>query len=221
MVVAFAILEVLVDCFCFIVLKAKENFVTLCFMKNGLEKFNNLVDAFNSLPTVGKKSALRYAYHLVLHDAYGGMKLAHALESALRDVRRCELCGGLSENEVCDICMDDMREQNTLCLVESAKDIFVLEENANYNGLYFVVESLEEEVVEKLIQRVKENSVSELIFALTPGLASDGVMLFIEDRLADFDITFTKIAQGVPTGVNLENVDNLSLSKALESRIKV
>lgn len=190
-------------------------------MKNGLEKFNNLVDAFNSLPTVGKKSALRFAYHLVLHDAYGGMKLAHALESALRDVRRCEWCGGLSENEVCDICMDEMREQGVLCLVESAKDIFVLEENASYNGLYFVIESLDEETITKLIHRVEENSINELIFALTPGLSSDGVMLFIEDRLSSFDIKFTKIAQGVPTGVNLENVDNLSLAKALESRTKV
>lgn len=190
-------------------------------MKNSLEKFNNLVEAFNTLPTVGKKSALRYAYHLVLNDPYGGMKLAHTLESALREVRRCECCGGLSEDEVCDICLDDTREQNILCLVESAKDIFVLEENGTYNGLYFVLEDLDEKSVDRLIKRVEENEVSEIIFALTPGLSNDGVILFVEDKLSCFDITFTKIAQGVPTGVNLENVDNLSLSKALESRTKV
>lgn len=190
-------------------------------MKYKLEKFYNLVDGFNSLPTVGKKSALRFAYHIILNDSYGGMKLAHAIENALRNVRKCELCGGLSENEVCDICLDEMRQSNILCLVESPKDILVLEENGSYDGLYFVLENLDENTMEKLQQRVSQNSVTEIIFALTPSLSNDGIILYIEDKLANQNITFTKIAQGVPTGVNIENVDNLSLTKALTSRTKI
>ncbi|PID47194.1 MAG: recombination protein RecR [Proteobacteria bacterium] len=190
-------------------------------MKNSLEKFNNLVDAFNALPTVGKKSAMRFAYHLVLKDSYGGMKLAYAIESAIRNTKKCELCGGLSEHEVCDICLDDTRDSGILCLVESVKDMLVLEENGAYEGLYFVLDSLDEEMILKLEKRIEENGVQEIIFALTPGLSSDGIMLFIEDKLSKFDLKFTKIAQGVPTGVNLENVDTLSLSKALQSRTKI
>ncbi len=188
--------------------------------KRGLEKFNNLVDALSALPTVGKKSALRYAYHMVLHDSFAALKLSHAIENAVSNIKRCKLCGGLSEDEICDICFDDSRDSEKLCIVESAKDIFVIEEGAMYTGRYFVLENLDEEQLENLKSLI-EAGVGEIIFAFTPSLANDGVILFIEDKLKAYDLKFTKIAQGVPTGVNLENVDMLSLSKALDDRVKV
>lgn len=186
----------------------------------GLEKFNKLVEAFEKLPTVGKKSALRFAYHVVLHDTFGAMKLSSAIENAIKSIRPCERCGGLSEHEICDICLDERRDIQKLCIVESAKDIFVLEEHKLFDGKYFVLSSLDEEVLEKLESSIKEG-VKEIIFALTPSMASDGLILFIEDRLKEYGLVFTKIAQGVPTGVHLENVDMLSLSKALEARTKI
>ncbi len=188
--------------------------------KRGLEKFSNLVDALSSLPTVGKKSALRYAYHMVLHDSFGALKLSHAIENAVSNIKRCSKCGGLSEDEICDICFDETRDSEKLCIVESAKDIFVIEEGVDYDGRYFVLENLDEEKLTHLKCLIEEG-VSEVIFAFTPSLANDGVILFIEDKLKEYDLTFTKIAQGVPTGVNLENVDMLSLSKALSDRVKV
>ncbi len=190
-------------------------------MKQKLEKFENLVDGFNSLPSIGKKSALRLAYHIVLNDAYAGMRLAHSIETALRSLRKCDNCGGLSEHELCDICLDMERQREILCLVESPKDIFILEENGSFEGVYFVLESLEDEDIKKLQNLARENEVKELIFALTPNLQNDGIILFIEDKLKEYDIKFTKIAQGIPTGVSIENVDSLSLSKALLSRTKV
>jgi recombination protein RecR len=189
-------------------------------MMRGLEKFNALVEAFESLPTVGKKSALRFAYHTVLHDTFGAMKLSSAIENAIRSIRQCEKCGSLSEHEICDICLDDRRDIRKLCIVESAKDIFVLEEHKLFDGRYFVLSALDEEMLSRLEEMIKEGA-KEIIFALTPSMASDGLILFIEDKLKAHDIVFTKIAQGVPTGVHLENVDMLSLSKALESRTKI
>ena len=188
--------------------------------KRGLEKFSNLVDALSSLPTVGKRSALRYAYHMVLHDSFGALKLSHAIENAVSNIKRCSKCGGLSEDEICDICFDETRDSEKLCIVESAKDIFVIEEGVDYDGRYFVLENLDEEKLTHLKCLIEEG-VGEVIFAFTPSLANDGVILFIEDKLKEYDLTFTKIAQGVPTGVNLENVDMLSLSKALSDRVKV
>lgn len=185
-----------------------------------LEKFNYLVEAFNALPTVGKKSALRFAYHLALSDKFSAIKLAYAIEDAVNSVRKCECCKGLSENEVCDICLDDDRQNGQLCIVESAKDIFTFEEHSLFNGRYFVLDSLEEQRVNELKNIVKEAYIKEVIFAFTPGLASDAMMLFVEDKLQCGNVIFTKIAQGVPTGVSLENVDMLSLSKALEARTK-
>ena len=185
-----------------------------------LEKFDNLVEALSSLPSVGKKSAQRFAYHLVLNDTCSAMKISNAIESAVLSIRSCERCGGLSEYEICSICLDDQRDNSKLCIVESAKDLLILEENNLYNGVYFVIDSLEEECIQKL-KVIVDSGISEVIFALTPSLANDAVIIFIEDKLKDFDLEFTKIAQGVPTGVSLENVDMLSLSKALSLRTRV
>jgi recombination protein RecR len=189
-------------------------------LRHKLEKFNNLVEAFESIPTVGKKSALRFAYHLVLNDTFLAMKLSNAIESAVKSIKKCQICGALSENEICEICLDESRDESKICIVENAKDIFVLEENRLFDGRYFVLENLEEESIKRL-KDVVENGVKEMIFALTPSLSNDAVILFVEDKLKDLSINFTKIAQGVPTGVHLENVDMLSLSKAIDSRVKV
>jgi len=184
-----------------------------------LEKFDNLVEAFSTLPSVGKKSAQRFAYHLVLNDTFNAMKISNAIESAIRSIRSCERCGGLSEHEICDICLDEHRDSSKLCITESAKDILVLEENNLYDGVYFVLDCLEEDKIIGL-KEIVAGGIEEVIFALTPSLSNDAVIIFIEDKLKEFDIKFTKIAQGVPTGVHLENVDMLSLSKAINLRIK-
>ena len=186
-----------------------------------LEKFDNLVDALMQLPTVGKKSALRFAYHMVLGDSFSAMKLSHSIEDALTSIQKCSLCSGLSEDEICSICADEQRLNTMLCIVDTPKDIFVLEESSVYEGRYFVLSSIEKESIEALKKRVSEDAVTEILFALTPSLANDSIMIFIEEKLKDFDIVFTKIAQGVPTGVTLENVDILSLTKALSDRVKL
>ncbi|MFK5881582.1 MAG: recombination mediator RecR [Sulfurospirillum sp.] len=189
-------------------------------LKHKLEKFDNLVEAFEAIPTIGKKSALRFAYHLVLNDTFLAMKLSNAIESAVKSIKKCQICGAISENEICEICLDEQRDKSKICIVENAKDIFVLEENALFDGKYFVLENLEKDTISKL-KEIADDDVREMIFALTPSLSNDAVMLFVEDQLEAFDISFTKIAQGVPTGVHLENVDMLSLSKAMDLRVKL
>lgn len=190
-------------------------------MKKGLEKFYDLVEAFESLPTIGKKSAQRLAYHIVMQDNHCGKKLAHSIENAIKSISKCRSCGSISQNEICEICLDDSREKQILCIVQSAKDIFIIEESKQFTGFYFVIEELELEILEKLICFIKDNCVSELLFAITPSLSNDAFILFIEDKLKDFNINFSKIAQGVPTGVSLENVDILSLAKAIQSKVSV
>jgi len=190
-------------------------------MKKGLQKFYSLVEAFEMLPTIGKKSALRLAYHVVMNDTYCGIKLAHSIENAIGSITRCSVCHNISEHEICEICLDEHREAGLLCLVQNAKDIFTIEESKQFSGRYFVLEQLEEHTVDKLVNLVQEYDIKEILFAITPSLANDAFILFIEDRLSKFDIKFTKIAQGVPTGVSLENVDLLSLSKAIQSKVQI
>ncbi|MBL4730918.1 MAG: recombination protein RecR [Sulfurimonas sp.] len=188
-------------------------------MNNSLDKFNRLVDALGELPSIGKKSATRLAYFMVMNDSFVGMKISNAIEDALGSLKQCQKCGGMSEDELCYICCDERRDTTLLCIVENAKDILLLEENGLFDGRYFVLESLDEVTILQLIRLASD--ISEIVFAITPSIANDAVILYIEDKLSDFDISFSKIAQGVPTGVSLENIDLLSLTRALEDRVRV
>ena len=187
---------------------------------NNLDKFNRLVDALQELPTIGKKSATRLAYFMVMNDSYVGLKISHAIEDALGSLKKCTKCGGMSEDELCSICCDERRDHTLLCIVETAKDILLLEENGLFDGRYFVLESLDEFSINHLVA-IATDGICELVFAITPSIANDALMLYIEDKLSHLDVNFTKIAQGVPTGVSLENIDLLSLTRALEDRVRV
>ncbi len=189
-------------------------------MSYSLQKFNKLVEALELLPTIGKKSAIRLAYHMVMRDNFCALKLTQAIEDALSHIKECSVCGGMCEDEICHICSDERRDKALLCIVESAKDILLLEENALFDGYYFVLDRLDETIMQKLITNVN-SGVEEIVFALTPSIQNDALMLYIEDKLSEFNLSYTRIAQGVPTGVSLENIDTLSLSRALKDRVKV
>ncbi|EIX2570225.1 recombination protein RecR [Campylobacter coli] len=187
----------------------------------GIEKFNELVESFAKLPTIGKKTAIRLAYHISTGNQLEGMKLAHNIENAIRFIKPCQQCGSLSENELCEICTDDERDKNCLCIVQSPKDVLVIEESKSYGGLYFVLDELNDEKLAQLRQMILKLQSKELIFAFTHNLNSDAMIFYIEDRLKDLNLQFSKIAQGIPSGVNLENVDFISLNKAINFRTKV
>ncbi len=189
-------------------------------MKGSLDKYNRLIDALQELPTIGKKSATRLAYFMLMKDSYVGIRIAHAIEDALGSIKKCSLCGGMSEDELCFICTDESRDHTVLCIVENARDILLLEENGLFDGRYFVLDTLEELSISHLESTVKAG-ITEVVFALTPSIANDAVILYIEDKLDIYNLSYTKIAQGVPTGVSLENIDILSLTRALEDRVRV
>ena len=187
--------------------------------KYKIEAFENLVNAFQEMPSIGKKSAIKMAYHLVMEDSFSAMKLAHAIEEGVNTIRRCRKCHNMSEDELCAICADEYRDETKLCVVQSAKDILTIEGSGQYNGVYYIVRELSDLDEYHLKQAVK--GIEEVIFAFPPSLATDTMILYIEDKLQDMDLLFSKIAQGVPTGVELDNIDVISLSRALESRVKV
>jgi recombination protein RecR len=187
--------------------------------KYKIEAFENLVEAFGSLPSIGKKTAIRLAYHAVMEDGFGAMKLAHALETGVNTIHKCSKCHNMSEDELCSICSDPYRDNTKLCIVQSAKDILTIEESGQFDGVYYVVTEVRDLDESHLFYAVQ--GVSEIIFAFPPSISTDTMILYIEDKLKGLDIHFTKIAQGVPTGVELENIDIMSLSRALEARVKI
>jgi len=184
-----------------------------------VDSFERLVEALTALPTIGQKSAVRLAYHMVLRDNFSAIKLSHAIEEAVMKVRRCSRCHNITENEYCDICLDENRDRSKLCIVQSAKDIFSIEDSGLYDGLYYIITSIED-IDEEHLQKISKG-VEEIIFAFPPSVSADMMMLYIENKLEGRDITFSKIAQGVPTGVELDSIDTLSLSRAIEDRVRV
>lgn len=187
-------------------------------MNYKLDKFEKLVESLENLPTIGKKSAIKLAYHLVLSDSFNALKLAHNIEDAIQSLQRCQKCFNISEDEICKICDDEFRDP-VLCVVQSPKDIEIIEQSGQFKGRYYVIDSIQMLDMEHLKEVAKENE--EVIFAFSPSVANDSMILYIEDKLSDLEINFSKIAQGVPTGVSLESIDMLSLSHALKSRTVV
>ena len=192
--------------------------------KMGLQSFFALVEALEQIPAIGKKSAQKIALTLSTEDKFLGLKVAHTLEEATRNVRICEKCLGLSESEVCEICLDSTRENGALCIVAHPKDIFTIEAMGEFRGRYFVLDSkahMQDIDFALLARRIESENIVEVIFALSPTLANEAIMLFVEDALQNTNLRFTKIAQGVPTGIGLDSIDQLSLSRALSARVKI
>ncbi|TLD95734.1 recombination protein RecR [Helicobacter jaachi] len=191
--------------------------------KFSLKAFFELISALEKLPAIGKKSAQKMAYALCLEDKFLGLNIAHAIENAALSVQRCQKCFGISESEICEICSSHTRQNGELCIVASPKDIFTIEDIGEFCGRYFVLDSqndLEQIDFKLLNNRIITESIQEIIFALSPSLANEAIMLYIEDKITS-PLRFSKIAQGVPTGIGLDSIDQLSLSRAISLRVKL
>lgn len=192
--------------------------------KKGLQSFYMLIESLEQIPAIGKKSAQKIAFNLSLENKFLSFRLATALEESARNVRLCQKCLSLSESEICEICLDSTRANGELCIVGHQKDVFTIEAINEFHGRYFVLDSkaeLKDIDFSLLKARIQEENIQEVIFALSPTLANEAIMLFVEDKLECFaNLRFSKIAQGVPTGIGLDSVDQLSLSRALSARVK-
>ncbi len=186
-----------------------------------LESFYDLVEALEKLPSIGKKSAEKMAYMLCVENKALGIKIAHCIQEANLKVCKCKWCGGLSQEEECQICQDTDRNNGELCIIAHPRDISIIENIDFFNGKYFVLESLETTDFDHLFALISHHQIKEIIFGLSPSLANDALILFIEDRLKHLKLTFSKIAQGVPTGIGFDHIDHLSLSSAFKGRMKI
>lgn len=186
-----------------------------------------LVDALRVLPGVGPKSAQRMALHLLERQRAGGLKLADVLTRAMAQVRECRECQSLTEQEVCHLCSSTTRDRSLLCVVENPVDVLAVESAVSYRGLYFVLKGHlspldgigpKELGIPKLLNRVREGDVQELILATNPTVEGEATAHYIREALRDTGITVSRIAHGVPMGGELEFVDGNTLAHALAGR---
>ena len=188
---------------------------------------DQLVDVLRCLPGVGPKSAQRMAFHLLERDREGGFKLAESLEKSMREVGRCSSCRTLTEQAQCSICKDSQRDRSLVCVVESPADVVAFEQSGIYRGLYFVlmghlspIDGLgpAEIGISDLLERVKNESVVEVILATNPTVEGEATAYYIAEQVKSLNVQVSRIAHGVPLGGELEYVDVGTLAHALSGR---
>jgi recombination protein RecR len=186
-----------------------------------------LVEALRRLPGVGVKSAQRMAYHLLQHERDAAMQLSYALDHAVHSIRHCERCHTFTEQPVCQTCLDPMRDEYTLCVVETPADQAAIERTGSYKGLYFVLMGKLSPLdgigahdigLPELLERVGDGQVQELIIAT--GFTAEGEVTahVIGEALRPRGVKVTRLARGVPIGSELEYVDLGTIAYAFSDR---
>ena len=193
------------------------------------KSFQELVESFKMLPGIGTKGAERMVYHVLEMEEDKVQHFADSLVDFKKKIHYCKCCGHICEDELCDICSDDSRDQTTICVVESPKDVFAMEKLKEYHGLYHVLhgtmsimdgKTIDDLNIQTLFDRLNDN-IEEVIIATNPTREGETTALFLAKLLAKQNINVTRIANGLPIGSNLDYADELTLLKSLEGRKKL
>ena len=191
---------------------------------------DRLIEAFQVLPGVGRKSAQRMAYHLLERARPEGQALAEALTAALGSVRHCARCRNFSEDALCPVCASDRRDPRRICVVESPSDIEVIEQTGVFDGRYFVllghlspIDGIgpEQLGLDLLARQLAEGDVEELILALNATVEGEATAWYLQQLADEHGVTVTRLAQGVPFGAELEYLDAQTLAQAFQLRRRV
>lgn len=186
-----------------------------------------LIQSLTCLPGVGDKSAQRMAFYLLQRNREGGRHLANVLERAMTQIRHCRDCRTLTENDVCEICADPQRDDDVLCVVETAADVWVVDQATRFRGRYFVLHGRlspldgigpDQLGVDLLEQRMASGKIKEVILATNSTIEGQATAHFIAEIAAKHHILATRIAHGVPMGGELEFIDSGTLAHAFNGR---
>lgn len=186
------------------------------------------VDAFASLPGIGKKTALRLVLHLTQQPKETVQQFAASVQRMRENIRECERCFNLSDDKLCTICADKRRDETTICVVEGIRDVMAIEDTGQYRGVYHVLGGVISPIegvgpsdlnIDALQQRVKEEGVKEVIMAINPTIEGDTTIFYISKKLKDQAVKVSTIARGVSFGGELEYADELTLGRSIVARV--
>lgn len=190
------------------------------------KSLQNLIDAFKSLPGVGAKTAERYALCILDQSVEDVEDFASSLLKVKNNIKTCSICGNITEGNICDICANENRKKEYICVVQHPKDIFAIEKTG-YSGYYHVLNGaisttkgiLPDDInIKSLYERL--DGIREVIIATNPTLDGETTALYLSKTLKERNVEVTRLAHGLPMGANLDYADELTLIKAMEGRIK-
>ena len=191
-----------------------------------IDSFDRLVGEFSRLPSVGKKTAQRYAYFLLTMTDADVQNFADAILQAKRNIHYCKVCANFTDEEVCDICSKSNKDP-IICVVKEPKDVSQLEKVRDFNGSYHVLHGVINPLENKgpndinlmsLLDRVNKEHIKEVIVATNPDVEGEATAIYIANLLKPLGVKVTRLAQGVAMGSELEFTDPVTLSKAIQSR---
>ena len=186
------------------------------------------VNAFSTLPGVGKKTALRLVLHLVNQEPEASEQLASAIATMRSQIKHCQICHNISDQPVCEICRSPRRDPAVICVVEGIREVMAIEDTGQYQGLYHVLGGVVSPIegvgpdqlnIDTLVQRVQAGKVKELIMAVSPTIEGDTTIYYISKKLQDYEVKISTIARGVAFGGNLEYADELTLGRSIVARV--
>ena len=195
-------------------------------------KILNLVNAYKLLPGIGQKNAERLAFYTLEMDSEQIEYISDTIINTYKCVKKCSVCNNYTDNEngLCDICIDEDRENKVLCIVEDPKIVYFMEKNKIFPGKYFVLNNLispiegigpEDIGLDKLKNMLETNNISEIIIAIKSSIEGETTALYIKELFKSPNIKISKIASGIPMGADFEYIDNLTLEKAIEERKEI
>lgn len=186
-----------------------------------------VVDALQSLPGVGAKSAQRMALHLLKEGPHGMEQLGNLLLQAAHRVGFCESCGAFTDQPICSICQDGKRDPSVIVVVAEASNVITFERNGQFRGRYFVLGGLisplhgvgpDQLKIRELLKRLEDHAIQEIVLALNPTMDGESTAAWLARVLAPLGLKVTRIGMGLPVGSDLEYADDLTLSRAMEGR---
>ena len=186
------------------------------------------VQAFATLPGIGRKTALRLALHLVNRPVEVSEQFAEAILQMRQHIKSCDVCGNLADEPVCGICSDTRRDQGLVCVVESIRDVMAIEDTLQFRGLYHVLGGVisplegigpQDLNIDTLVRRVEAGGIRELIMAISPTIEGETTIFYLSKLLRGKPVQISTIARGVAFGGELEYADELTLGRSIVTRI--
>ncbi len=187
----------------------------------------NLIDALCMLPGVGRRSALRMAFHILRMDPAQARELSSAIARVQDEIHFCSRCGSLTDVELCSVCTDTRRDVRLLCVVEEAQDVYAIERTGEFRGRYHVLGGAlspldgvgpEDLRLRELTGRLTEEPVEEVFLATNPTLEGDATAQYVATLLRPRQVRLTRISHGIPTGTPLEYADEGALARSIRAR---
>lgn len=196
-------------------------------MSYNIPSVEKLIDKFTSLPSIGRKSAQRIAFHILSLDENSVKDFAETIIDAKQKAKYCNCCQTLTDTDICSICSDENRDKSLICVVESPQDVMAFERTKEYNGTYHVLHGLLSPIdgitpdslkIKELLYRVANDDVKEIIMATNPTVDGEATAVYIARLLKPFEIKVTRLAYGIPVGASVEYSDEITLIRAFDGR---